>query len=52
MKTKGLRAKSWRQRSCVGIEGEEVAGQVDVEGKDNLEAPGLKRYIATVRYIF
>jgi hypothetical protein len=32
----------------VVFEGEEVAGQGDVEGKDNLEAPELKRYIATV----
>ncbi len=34
------------------VEGEEVARQMDVEGKDNLEAPGWKRYIATLYYIF
>jgi hypothetical protein len=34
------------------MDGEEVAGQVDVEGKDNLEAPGLGRYIAILKYIF
>ncbi len=34
----------------MGFEGEEVAGQV--EGKDNLEAPGWKRYIAMLCYIF
>ena len=36
----------------MGIEGEEVAGQVDLEGRDNLQAPGLVCYIAIVCYIF
>jgi hypothetical protein len=34
------------------IEGEEVAGQVDPDGRDNLQAPGLICYIAMVDYIF
>jgi hypothetical protein len=52
MKTNGLLVKSWEQRSCVGLEGEEVAGQMDAEGRDNLEAPLSMRYIAILMYIF
>jgi hypothetical protein len=52
MKTNGLLVKSWEQRSCVGLEGEEVAGQMDAEGRDNLEAPLLMCYIAILIYIF
>ena len=33
------------------IAGEEVARQVDPEGRDNLEAPGLVWYITTLHYI-
>jgi hypothetical protein len=36
----------------MGVEGAEVAGQMDREGRDNLEAPGLLRYIARLLYIF
>jgi hypothetical protein len=36
----------------MGIARNEVAGQVDAEGRDNLEAPGLVCYIAIVCYIF
>jgi hypothetical protein len=34
------------------LEGEEVAWQVDPDGRDNLQAPRLLRYIATLYYIF
>jgi len=33
------------------LEGGKVAGLVDPEGRDNLEAPRLLRYIAIVVYI-
>ena len=52
MKRNGLRVKSWEQRSCVRLEGAEVAGQMDAEGRDNLEAPLLMCYIAILIYIF
>ena len=52
MKRNGLRAKSWEQRSCGVVEGEEAAWHVDPEGRDNLQAPRLTRYIATVQYIY
>jgi len=34
------------------LEGEEVAGQVDPDGWNNLQAPGLLCYIAILIYIF
>jgi hypothetical protein len=52
MKTNGLLVKSWEQRSCMGLEWEEVAGQMDAEGRDNLEALLLMCYIAILIYIF
>jgi hypothetical protein len=36
----------------MGLKGEEVAWQVDLEGRDNLQAPGLVCYIAILCYIF
>jgi hypothetical protein len=36
----------------MGLKGEEVAWQMDLEGRDNLQAPGLVCYIAIVLYIF
>jgi hypothetical protein len=34
------------------VEGKKVAWQVDAEGRDNLQAPRLQRYIAVLIYIF
>jgi hypothetical protein len=36
----------------MGLEGAEVAWQMDLEERDNLQAPGLVCYIAIVLYIF
>jgi hypothetical protein len=36
----------------MGLEEAEVAWQMDREGRDNLQAPGLLCYIAMVCYIF
>jgi hypothetical protein len=52
MKRNGLRAKSWRQRSCGLVEGEDGAWQVDTVGRNNLQAPELRCYISRCTYIF
>jgi hypothetical protein len=36
----------------MGLKGDEVAWQVNLEGRDNLQAPRLVCYIAIVCYIF
>ncbi len=34
------------------VEGEAIAWQVDLEGRDNLQAPSFTSYIATLHYHF
>jgi hypothetical protein len=49
---KRVAGKILETKEFMGLEGAEVAWQMDLEERDNLQAPGLVCYIAIVCYIF